>query len=125
GPERAGHRSGVEEEIVVHQIALVRVAGPDPTVAFDPIYKEFPGIEMEGIGGDIPDGIDLRIGAAEAALCNDRCVFEEQGGGVELKVAGHLNVDIAQRAGAFEGRVDAGGGVYLKPVEDLATVGGE
>jgi len=45
-PAGAGDGGRVEKRVVVHQVALVGIAAPDPAIAFDAIDKKLPGVEV-------------------------------------------------------------------------------
>ena len=46
---------GVEEEVVVGLVGLVGVTRPAPAVPLDAVQEELAGVEVEGVGADVPD----------------------------------------------------------------------
>ena len=66
-PNGAFHRLIVEEEVVIHQVALYGIATPNPSVTFDAVNEELAGGEVHGICAYIPDAVYFFVVATEAA----------------------------------------------------------
>src|SRR5437899_5361184 len=83
GEQGARYSGRVEEEIIVHQVALAGIAAPYPAVALDAIDEKLPGIEVQGVSGNIVYPVDAGIGAAKIATFGYGRVFVEHGHFVE------------------------------------------
>ncbi|MNQ77927.1 hypothetical protein D3C85_928210 [compost metagenome] len=55
------YRWRIKKRVIVHQVTLVGIAAPHPSVAFNPVDKKLAGIEVEGIFGNVVNLVQLRI----------------------------------------------------------------
>src|SRR5262245_50368379 len=55
------------KQIVVHQVTLISIAAPNPTISLNSINKKLARIQMQCVFGNIIDPIDQLIGAVKAA----------------------------------------------------------
>ena len=136
-PDGAFDRFAVEEEVVVHQVALYGIPAPHPPVTLDAVDEELTGRQVHGIGTDVPDAVQFLVATPERAAILLREILVEHADTVVCEVSIRSDKHIAEGFAPFkrvdrtatgqfaEGEVSDMLGCKFQLVESLAMFGVE